>query len=76
MSKFNPEITDAGEIPADILAQLEATPDDPVAAARRKIPQIDAALRRYYPAKSCRAIARCFEVSEGTVSKRVKELGL
>ena len=76
MSRFNPEITDAGEIPADILARLEAEPDDPAAAARRKLPQIDAALRLYYPLKSVRAIARCFEVSEGTISKRIKELGL
>ena len=76
MSRFNPEVTDAGEIPADILAQLEALPDDNAAAARRKLPQIDAALKIYYPQKSCRAIARIFEVSEGTISKRIKELGL
>ena len=75
MSGYSVIATEA-EIPADIIARLEAEPDDPAAAARRKLPQIDAALRLYYPLKSVRAIARCFEVSEGTVSKRVKELGL
>lgn len=75
MNAYSLSITEA-EIPADILARLEAEPDDPAAAVRQKLPQIDAALRLYYPLKSVRAIARCFEVSEGTVSKRVKELGL
>ena len=76
MSKCNVSITDAGEIPADILAKLEAAPDDKAALFAAKIPAIDAALRQYYPRKSVRAISEAFGVSAGAIQHRIRELGL
>lgn len=76
MSNFNTTVTDAGEIPADLLAKLEAAPDDPRSAYRRKLPTIDAAIRAFYHKKSARAIADAVGVSSNTIIKRARELGL
>lgn len=64
------------ELPAEIVAKLEATPDDPRRLAQDKFAQLDEALRRYYPQKSQRAIGDIFNVSPSTVRNRVRKLGL
>lgn len=76
MSKCKTSITDAGEIPADILAKLEAIPDNKKAEIAKKQKEIDAAIRMFYPQKSARAIAEVFGVTQNTILNRVKGLGL
>ena len=76
MSKCNVSITDAGEIPADILAKLEALPNNKKAEIAKKQMEIDAAIRMFYPQKSSRSIAEVFGVTSNTILNRAKELGL
>ena len=76
MSRYNPDITDAGEIPADILAKLESLPENSKGKVQTLLPQIDAALRKYYPGKTVSGIAECFGVADSTIKRRIKELGL
>ena len=76
MNSFNPSVTDVGEIPADILAKLEALPNNKKAEIAKRQKEIDAAIRMFYPQKSSRAIAGVFGVTQNTILNRAKELGL
>ena len=74
MNRFNPEITDAGEIPADILAQLEAAPDNASEVLDKKRRIVDAALLRFHGTKSMDGIAKACGVSHSLVQNRASKL--
>ena len=71
MSRFNATVTDAGEIPADILAKLEALPNNAAEVIDGKRKLVDAALKRFYGKKSMDAIAKVCGVSHTLVHTRV-----
>ena len=74
MSKYKPEVTDAGEIPADILAQLEAAPDNASEVLDKKRRIVDAALLRFHGTKSMDGIAKACGVSHSLVQTRASKL--
>ena len=71
MSKCRASITDAGEIPADILAKLEALPNNAAEVIDGKRKLVDAALKRFYGKKSMDSIAKVCGVSHSLVHSRV-----
>ena len=74
MSGYKPKITDAGDIPADILARLEASPDNAAELIDQKRRVVDAALIRFHGTKSMDSIAKACGVSHSLVHSRVAKL--
>lgn len=65
------------ELPAELIAKLEAVPD----TTRRTnytdwTPEMDEAIRRYWPRKNKKALAKALGVCSGTLRKRAVELGV
>lgn len=79
MSTITTKKHDAGDItyiPEDIMAKLESAPVNTRQLAREKFPVIDAAIRKYYPQKSIRSIAKACGVADGTVRNRLAACGI
>lgn len=63
-----------GVLPKELIEQLEKAPKDPKAVYREKLPMIDEAIKRFFPATSANEIGKILGVSGSTISKRAKEL--